>query len=57
VHLDPPGIGRLALGRGGEDLDVVAALGLLAREPVGGVARPARVGREGRREVGDPVQG
>ena len=49
-----PGVGRLALGAGGEDLDVVAALGLAAGEAEGGVARAARVGREGRGQVGDP---
>ena len=47
-------IGRLARRRGGEHLDLVAALGLAPGEPVAGVAGAARVGREGRSQVGDP---
>jgi hypothetical protein len=57
VNLDGAGVGGLALGRRGEDLDVMAALGLSAREAKGGVARPAGVGREGRSQVRDPKQG
>ena len=50
-------VGRLALGRGGEDLDVVAALGLSGCEAVAGVSRAARIRREGRRQMGDPQAG
>ena len=50
----PAGVRRLALRRGREDLDVVAALGLAGGEAVAGVPRAARIRREGRRQMGDP---
>ena len=57
VHQRFAGVRGLALGRCGEDLDVVAPLSLALREPVGGVARPAGVRGKGRRQVRDPQPG
>ena len=54
VHDRLARIGRVALGGGGEDLDVVAALSLPAREAVRGVAGPARIGGERGGQVCDP---
>ena len=54
VHPGPSGVGRLALGRGGEHLNVVPALGLALGEAIAGIPGAPRVRREGRRQMGDP---
>jgi hypothetical protein len=54
VHDHRAGVRRLSIGGRGENLDVVAAIRLPARELEARVAGAARVGREGRGEVCDP---
>jgi hypothetical protein len=53
VHDHPARVGSRPWRGGGEDLDVISAPGLLARETEGRVAGAASVGREGGCEVGD----
>ena len=57
VHDHVPRIRHHAVGGRGEDLDVVAAARLLAGEAERRVAGPARVGREGRGQMGDLAPG
>ena len=54
VDVDSAGVGNRSGGGRGEDLDVVAAIGLLASEAKRGVAGASGIGREGRREMRDP---